>query len=443
MSDTEAWREAARRHRMVTGTFELDGRGRMLHPPLDAKTISSDEVAFLKRTEGVWREGGIWGGASGEGGATATQGWRVWYHGGAPRLLFWRRLPTGHIVGVELPAAVLVAEVVAKMPNSPSGGSGKDEALVVWTDPQGQSIYQWGSAPADAPAAARLPAPIPFAASTLAIHAPDVVAAGASAWRLQWWAGLGAAAVALGLLAVYLHRESTRDLRLAARRITFVNQVSHELKTPLTNISLYAELASERLPDTATRARECLDVVVGECARLGRLINNVLTFSRHQRGTLRARRQKCDLDAELASLVQPFVPALAEKNIRLELDLHSNATVMADPDALGQILGNLLSNIEKYAAAGGWAGVSSHRAADSAEVLVADRGPGIPSALATKVFEPFYRASDRLTDGVAGLGLGLSLARELARTMDGNLDLAPVPSSGGCVFILRLPLAPE
>ena len=158
---------------------------------------------------------------------------------------------------------------------------------------------------------------------------------------------------------------------------------------------------------------------------------------------MRARRQKCELDAELASLVQPFVPALAEKNIRLELDLQSNATVMADPDALGQILGNLLSNIEKYAAAGGWAGVSSHRAADSAEVLVADRGPGIPPALATKVFEPFYRASDRLTDGVAGLGLGLSLARELARTMDGNLDLAPAPPSGGCVFILRLPLAPE
>ena len=132
---------------------------------------------------------------------------------GAPRLLFWRAARDGPHRGRRIAGGRVGGGSCGQDAELAGGGPARDEALVVWTDPQGQSIYQWGSAPADAPAAARLPAPIPFAASTLSIHAPDVVAAGASAWRVQWWAGLGAAAVALGLLAVYLHRESTRDLR--------------------------------------------------------------------------------------------------------------------------------------------------------------------------------------------------------------------------------------
>jgi signal transduction histidine kinase len=438
---TAACREAAAGHPMVTGIFLLDLGGRMRHPPLNSEEISSEEMAFLERTSGLWSDGSGWGAAA-EGAAAPRQGWRTWYHGGGPRLLFWRRQESGSVIGVEIPGSVMAADLIAKLPASGGGGTGDAGGTqVVWADAQGRPVYQWGEGSPDAPVAVRQPAPPPFSGWTLAVHAADVVGAGAGAWRLQWWAGLGAAALALGLLGVYLYRESSRDLRTAARRITFVNQVSHELKTPLTNISLYAELAAERLPPEAGAARECLEVVTAESARLGRLINNVLTFSRHQRGGLRARPQRCELDAEVADRVQPFALALAGRNIRLDLDLRSGATVSADPDSLGQILGNLLSNAEKYAAAGGVASVATRLAGDAAEVVISDRGPGIPAGLEERIFEPFFRASDKLTDGVAGVGLGLGLARELARSMNGDLTLGPPPASGGAVFVLRLPLA--
>ncbi len=447
----EAWRDLPRQHRLVSAAFVLDARGRMLHPPKEAAAVSSDELAFLQRTDGLWDGAGFTAESSGEFGAPSEQGWKVWYHGSGPRFIFWMRLPGGEVVGAEIPTAVLTADIIGKLPmtataTTAAGHPGAGGGRVLWSDPQGRTVYAWGTAPDRDQLSARLAAPAPFAAWSLDLQAPDVTAAGGGG-RWPWWTGLAAAAAALGLLAVYLYRESTRELRTAAQRITFVNQVSHELKTPLTNISLYAELAAARLPedDGSRPVRECLDVVVSESARLGRLITNVLTFSRHQRGTLRPQARAIEMDDEIAAILQPFRPGLAEQGVALDARLASRATALADPDWLGQIVSNLLSNVEKYAGSGGWAGVTTRVDAPDrmAEVVVADRGPGIPSALREKVFEPFFRASDRLTDGVAGTGLGLGLARELARAMGGDLVLDPPPGVPGCTFVLRLPLAPS
>lgn len=443
---TEAWREAARRHRLVSATFVLDARGRMIHPPRDADVVSSEEIGFLQRTDGLWSALSFADDGGSEFEPGAVQGWKVWYHGGGPRFLFWKKADGGSIVGVEVPASVLLAEVMAKLPSEDSRNPGGARGRMAWTDPQGKLVYQWGQSPAGSLSTARLPAPSPFAAWGIEMQAPDLVAAGAYVWRWQWLAGLTAVGLALIGLATYLYRETTRNLRTAAQRITFVNQVSHELKTPLTNITLYAELAGRRLPEdpSSTPARECLDIVVNESARLGRLITNVLTFARHQRGSLRPHTQRFDLDTEMAAILQPYSSRLAESGVRLESCLVSKATVTADTDWLGQIIGNLLSNIEKYAAAGGWAGISTRISADGlcAEVEVADRGPGVPDKWREKIFEPFFRASERLTDGVAGTGLGLGLARELACALGGDLTLSSsTVSPSGCTFILRLPLA--
>ncbi|MFN0126063.1 MAG: sensor histidine kinase [Verrucomicrobiales bacterium] len=450
VAGVDPWRDPARQHRLIAATFVLDARGRMRHPPRDAASVSSDEMEFLRRTDGLWEDLFAMTIPSIEQrGAGEDQGWKTWYHGSGPRLLFWKRLAGGEVVGAEVPTSILIADLIGKLPAGFEGDDRARDGRVQWLDPQGRSVYSWGTEPTESSLLARIPAPHPFGAWSLELRAPDVVQSAGVAGRWAWWTGLFAVGGVLTWLATSLYREGTREMRSAAQRLTFVNQVSHELKTPLTNISMYAELAAARLVDdeSAKPVREYLDVVVSESARLGRLINNVLTFSRHQRGALRPQLRPLKLDEELAAILQPFRPALADAGVQLDVALGSGATVVADADWLGQIMGNLLSNVEKYAVSGQWARISSEvpPASEAVVVTVADRGPGIADRFRERVFEPFFRASDKLTDGVAGTGLGLGLARELARAQGGDLILSPraadVPARG-CTFLLRLPLAP-
>src|SRR5690606_38541242 len=115
--------------------------------------------------------------------------------------------------------------------------------------------------------------------------------------------------------------------------------------------------------------------------------------------------------------------------------------VYADADAVGQIVANLVSNVEKYAASGGSLVIATRQDADRAVVRVTDRGPGIAAAHEGKVFTPFYRVSDRVTDGVTGTGIGLAIARDLARA--GGGDLVLVPAGTGACFELILPRSME
>ena len=106
-----------------------------------------------------------------------------------------------------------------------------------------------------------------------------------------------------------------------------------------------------------------------------------------------------------------------------------------DADALEQILGNLISNVEKYAAAGGRMEIVSRQEDSQTTIVVADRGPGIPAAVRGKIFRPFYRVSDRI-EGTTGTGIGLSIARKLARMHGGDVVLLPCES--GARFQVQL-----
>lgn len=114
--------------------------------------------------------------------------------------------------------------------------------------------------------------------------------------------------------------------------------------------------------------------------------------------------------------------------------------VLADPDALRQILGNLLSNIEKYAAAGGLAEITLAESDETVILAVKDLGPGIPDRENERIFLPFHRLDDRTSEGVTGTGLGLAIARDLAITMGGSLRLV-TQEGPGATFELRLPAA--
>ncbi|WP_049975501.1 sensor histidine kinase [Chthoniobacter flavus] len=245
----------------------------------------------------------------------------------------------------------------------------------------------------------------------------------------------GVLAVFVASLGVLIFGQQRRAAALAAQRVSFVNRVSHELRTPLTNILLNLDLASEALDDTPRDAERRLGLVQEETRRLGRLIDNVLTFSRHEQGKLRAEAHACVPASVIATVVEQFAPSFARRALEVRRAGDLTAPCLLDTDAFAQILANLFSNVEKYVS-GGLVEIGGAWKDDVLTVTVADQGPGIPSESAERIFRPFERLDSRINEGASGTGLGLAIARDLATAMHGTLRL--LPSTRGACFELRV-----
>jgi signal transduction histidine kinase len=240
-------------------------------------------------------------------------------------------------------------------------------------------------------------------------------------------------------LAWLYFRESSREIRVAHQRVSFVNQVSHELKTPLTNIRLYAEMARARAEDRndADSVRQ-LAVVESETARLSRLIQNVLNFARKQRDRLTVLTKPVDLAEVIERVAEHWRPILEKRGFRMEVDVPQAMPMRTDADAVEQIVGNLLSNAEKYAADGQVVRLQTRMDEAGVTVAVEDAGPGIPASKQELVFEPFERLRSDLREGVSGTGIGLTISRELAELLGGRLSVDPTYRQGAR-FVLTLP----
>jgi signal transduction histidine kinase len=249
----------------------------------------------------------------------------------------------------------------------------------------------------------------------------------------------GVLAVFVASLGVLVFGQQRRAAALAAQRVSFVNRVSHELRTPLTNILLNLDLAAEALEDPPRDVTRRLDLVQEEARRLGRLIKNVLTFSRSEQGKLRAEARACAPASVIAAVVEQFAPSFARRALEVRCAGDLAQPCLLDADALAQILANLLSNVEKYVP-GGMVEIAGAMDAGTLIVTVADQGPGIPASATERIFRPFERLDTRINEGASGAGLGLAIARDLAATMGGTLRL--LPSERGACFELRLPAPP-
>ncbi|MEM9018741.1 MAG: HAMP domain-containing sensor histidine kinase, partial [Verrucomicrobiota bacterium] len=218
-------------------------------------------------------------------------------------------------------------------------------------------------------------------------------------------------------------------LRLAEQRVSFVNRVSHELRTPMTNILLNSDLLSDSLPPENERAKKRLEMISEEANRLGRLIENVLTFSQSEReyteseGTNQNLRVRpCEVGPVIEEALSHFSQSLSRNGVEPKLNLPDDKLfVLADRDGLLQIFSNLISNVAKYATEGSALEIKARCSSDGRTISVttSDDGPGIPSKEASRIFDPFERLHDSTTEGVSGTGLGLAIARDLAESMGG------------------------
>jgi signal transduction histidine kinase len=234
---------------------------------------------------------------------------------------------------------------------------------------------------------------------------------------------------AIGIGSWLIWRDLGRQVRLARQKTDFVSNVSHELKTPLTSIRIFSELLANN-PDP-DRQKRYSEIIVNESSRLTRLINNVLDFARVDRGETKYEKEVFDLNALVRETLTNFRPNFASEGID-----SSPLPVIGNRDAIAQVLLNLLSNAEKYG--DGRIEVTTRRPENGlATVRVSDRGPGVPRGSEEKIFEQFYRAHNSLSNGIQGAGLGLTLARQIARANGGDVIYEPHPG-GGSLFSIKL-----
>lgn len=242
--------------------------------------------------------------------------------------------------------------------------------------------------------------------------------------------GLVALAVtaAGGLVVVVVARAE----RLASERSRFAASAAHELRTPLAGLRMYAEMLSEGLGDPSKHQDYARRVAL-EAERLGRVVGNVLGFTRLERNALVVKPQVGDLAAFVEESTLKLMPWAEAMGIALDLSIEATPAVRFDPDAVVQVLQNLIDNAEKYGRnAPDRAIVVATRALDGgAEFAVIDRGPGVPDRLRRSLFAPFARSAN--PDDPPGLGLGLSLAHALVEAHRGKLTHEPTPG-GGATF---------
>ncbi len=226
-------------------------------------------------------------------------------------------------------------------------------------------------------------------------------------------------------------------------RNSLMAQATHELRTPLTNIKLYVEEAIEAGEDDEAMRDMALNVINKEARRLERVISDMMCVSEIEAGSLSIREGDVRIDQMVDDLVADYQPQAKDKSIELQFDLPPKMPVLhADRDRIAQALHNLIGNAIKYTPDGGKVGVEfAFGDDDSMSVVVTDTGIGIDPDECTKIFEKFYRADDRRINDVTGSGLGLALAREIARLHGGDITVESEIDQGS-TFTFFIPGTP-
>jgi two-component system, OmpR family, phosphate regulon sensor histidine kinase PhoR len=222
--------------------------------------------------------------------------------------------------------------------------------------------------------------------------------------------------------AVLVIHDLTDTRRLETMRRDFVANVSHELKTPLTSISGYAETLIGETPDPET-ARRFLSTILGNARRMQRLVDNLLDLARIEAGHWQPEREPVDLASAATEAWSSLRNQSAAQRVGFNVEVAPDAqTVLADPDAVGQVLTNLFDNAVRYTPSGGHIVFRSVREGAGVAISVSDNGSGIVREHLPRIFERFYRADLSRSRDEGGTGLGLSIVKHLVEAHGGRVS---------------------
>jgi two-component system phosphate regulon sensor histidine kinase PhoR len=239
------------------------------------------------------------------------------------------------------------------------------------------------------------------------------------------------------VLALY---DMTQERKVAQMHRDFVANVSHELRTPVTSIRATAEAILEAGIDDPQTAHDFMETIAAESERLTGLLDDLLNLSRIETGHRHLTLEELDVREIIQYVVTRVITPITAKGQRLELDVPASLPVMADRDALVQIVVNLLENACKYSPEG--ASIRVRAAADAHELVLAvsDTGIGISPEEQERVFERFYRVDKARSRAQGGTGLGLAIVRHLVELHGGRITVISDPGVGS-TFTVVLPQA--
>jgi len=375
-------------------------------------------------------------------GKSGANGWIPWSWENRIYLLGWvEDKDRGMTYGVELETAYLLSRLISDFPdNAPEG------RVYALLDGNGNFLHRVGRG-----------MPVedqkPVFAVTLAPYLPN--------WQVAVYPVNGAlsadsgksfmvlSGLLLGILLVAIVAGGTLllwqahcNMVDAVQKTSFVSNVSHELKTPLTSIRMYAELLDEGRVKSTEKIAKYLKVIVSESQRLTRLVNNVLDFSRLEQGRKKYHLQDLDITQCVRESIENQRLRINKAGINIEQIVPQEPVVVKmDRDVLEQVLLNLIDNVIKYAATGKELKIELKAGTPFCEIRVMDRGPGVPRSHKQRIFEKFHRVDDSLTADQPGSGLGLSIAKKLLKDLGGDITFEPRRDGGSC-FIVRLPCVP-
>lgn len=364
------------------------------------------------------------------------EGWIPWFEENRLHILGWvQKTQDGPVYGIELELMALLSRVIADFPKGALEG-----IVYAIMDGEGRVLHQTGEA-------IIVKGVRPDQSISLAPSLPH--------WQISLYTkdgstlnkpGRGFVIVACLLLVIFvasivlggslLTRQMHQNMKESRQKTSFVSNVSHELKTPLTSIRMYAELLKEGRVKDPEKKEHYLQVIVAESQRLARLVNNILDFSRLEQGRKTYRTEDLDLGGFVREMMAAHELRINEAGMHLRVSVpHDAVFVEFDRDALEQVLLNLIDNAIKYAPEGGELAVTLNARGSPLELSVMDRGPGVPHAHLEKVFEKFHRVDDSLTSRHPGSGLGLSIAKRIMLDLGGDIRCEP-REGGGSRFVV-------
>lgn len=241
---------------------------------------------------------------------------------------------------------------------------------------------------------------------------------------------------------VHAFNSMTERLEVSFERMrTFTLNVAHEIKTPLTILSGESELALYKQLD-AKEAQELAATCLEETARINRIIDDLLTLSQGDMGGIDLEIAPVSLDELVRDVWEDASILASGKDLQVELGPNPPATVRADRIRLRQLLRALVSNAVRYTDPGGTIRIGSEAGAGGVTIRIEDTGIGIPSEHLPRIFDRFYRVEASRSRDQGGSGLGLAVARSLARAHGGDISVTSRPGEGS-IFTVHLPLVPH
>jgi len=259
-------------------------------------------------------------------------------------------------------------------------------------------------------------------------------------WRIGTLCLVGFIDLMLGAGLVLVYSNVRRELHLSRIKSDFVANVSHELKTPLALIRLFSEtLELGRVPSDE-KAKQYYRVINKESQRLTQLINNILDFSRIEAGRKEYRFAPTEVGRIVTDVLEAYRFQIEQQGFTLEVHVADDLPeVVADKEALGQALLNLVNNAIKYSRDEKYLSLDVRAEGGKVLLAVTDRGIGVAKSEHKKIFEKFYRAENSLVHETKGSGLGLALVQHIMQAHGGSVEIESAPGKGS-TFTLVLPL---